>query len=262
MAADQQNMYDHFIKIATSYKDLRTTDLEPILFINKKLKGLNIIKATDIGCGAGRYDLLFFKYLNNLSLTCIDNNESMLEQTSNHLKNNGITNFKTIKSDINDSSLEDGSMDCIFTFNAIHHFDFVRFIENAARTIKKTGFIFIYTRLRSQNAKNIWGVYFPLFLEKEDRLYELGEMETMINSTNSLTIESIKNFKYKRSSTLKQLINKVKAKHYSTFSLYKKNELKDSLKKFRENIIKNFSDPEQIEWFDENILLVLRHKNL
>ena len=152
------------------------------------------------------------------------------------------------------------AMDCIFTFNAIHHFDLVKFLVSTAKAIKKTGFIFIYTRLRSQNAKNIWGRYFPLFLEKEDRLYELGEMETMINSASSLTIESIKNFKYKRRATLTQLVNKVKERHYSTFSLYRKEELEDSLKKFQRNIINNFSDPAQVKWFDENILLVLRHK--
>jgi len=99
-----------------------------------------------------------------------------------------------------------------------------------------------------------------LFLEKEDRLYELDEMETMINSAGSLTIESIKNFKYKRSSTLTQLVSKVKSRHYSTFSLYKGVELENSLKKFQRNIINNFSDPAQVKWFDENILLVLRHK--
>ncbi len=260
MSVDQKGMKRHFSKIASSYKEMRTTDIEPILFINKKLKGLTRVKAADIGCGAGRYDLLFFKYLNNLFLICVDVNELMLEQTSNYLKGNGITNFKMMKSDMNDLPLEDGSMDCIFTFNAIHHFDFVKFLVSTAKAIKKTGFIFIYTRLRSQNARNIWGRYFPLFLEKEDRLYELDEMETMINSAGSLTIESIKNFKYKRSSTLTQLVSKVKGRHYSTFSLYKRMELEDSLKKFRRNIINNFSDPAQVEWFDENILLVLRHK--
>jgi len=262
MSEDPQNMYNHFSKIASLYKDVRTTDIDPILFITKKLKDRTKIEAADIGCGAGRYDLFLFKYLNNLSLLCIDNNESMLEQTSNHLKNNGITSFRIMKADMNNLSLKDCSMDCIFTFNAIHHFDFIKFLENVGRAIRETGFIFIYTRLRSQNAKNIWGRYFPLFLEKEDRLYELDEMEKIINSTNSLTIESIKKFKYKRSSTLEQLIDKVKARHYSTFSLYKEEELEYCLKRFQKNIINNFDDLAQVEWFDENILLTLKHKTI
>ncbi len=118
MSAEQQKMYGHFSKIATSYKNIRITNIEPILFIKKKLKDLDKIKAADIGCGAGRYDLLFFKYLNNLHLICIDINESMLSETSKYLKSNGITNFKTMKADVNDIQLEDDSMDCIFTFNA------------------------------------------------------------------------------------------------------------------------------------------------
>ena len=63
MSVDQKGMKRHFSKIASSYKEMRTTDIEPILFINKKLKGLTRVKAADIGCGAGRYDLVFFKII-------------------------------------------------------------------------------------------------------------------------------------------------------------------------------------------------------
>ena len=253
-------MYSHFLKIAPSYKDIRTTDIEPILFIKENLKDFTEIKAVDIGCGAGRYDLLFFQHLKNLYLTCIDINESMLMETSNYLKNNGITDFKTMKSDVNELQLENHSMDCIFTFNAIHHFDFIKLIKNAERAIKKTGLIFIYTRLRSQNARSIWGQHFPLFTEKETRLYELYEMKQWIKSVDSLRLETAKSFKCKRNTTLKQLVEKVKTKHYSTFSLYKENELDEALRIFQKNIKRHFHDTNKIEWFAENILLILKPK--
>ena len=124
-----QNMYSHFSHVASVYRQIRTTDVEPIAFISETLKGLPEVKAADVACGAGRYDLLLFQHLNNLHLTCIDINESMLEQVSDYLKSHGITNINTIKADGKDFPLEDNSMDCIFTFNAIHHFDFVKFIE-------------------------------------------------------------------------------------------------------------------------------------
>ena len=257
-----RTMYDHFSRIATGYNELRTTDLEPVLFIKNTLKHLKQIKAADIGCGAGRYDLLFFKYLNNLNLTCIDINQSMLKETMNYLKSNGITHFKIMKSEGNDIPLKNRSQDCIFTFNVIHHFNFVRFIENAARVIKKAGYIFIYTRLRSQNARNIWGRYFPLFLEKEKRLFQRNKIETIINSTGTLTIESFKKFKYKRSSSLKQLLYRALNRHYSTFSIYSNAELEDSARNFQKNIMSTFSNPDNVEWFDENILFLLRHKRV
>lgn len=253
-----QNMNSHFSRVATSYRQARTTDLEPIVLISNILKGLSEVKAADVGCGTGRYDLLLFQHLNNLHLTCIDINESMQKQVLNYLTSQGITNFKTIKSNANDIPLEDNSMDCIFTFNAIHHFDFVKFIEKSGKVIKKDGKIFIYTRLRSQNARGIWGQHFPLFSEKETRLYELAEMEQWVQSSDLLRLETVKRFRYKRQATIEHLVEKVQTRHYSTFSLYEKDELVEALKTFQENIRSQFQDTNQIEWFDENILLVLK----
>ena len=255
-----QNIHNHFSKVASSYRQIRTTDVEPIAFIGETLGKLPEVKAADIGCGAGGYDLLFFQYINNLHLTCIDINEHMLVQVSDYLKSKGINNFKTIKSDANDIPLENNSMNCILTFNAIHHFDFVKFIQKCSRVIKDDGRIFIYTRLRSQNDRSVWGQYFPLFSEKENRLYELYEMEQYIKSVNSLRLKTTKLFKYKRNSTVEQLVEKVKAKHYSTFSLYEKDKLVASLKRFQKNLKGRFQDTNQIEWFDENVLLVLEPK--
>lgn len=258
MATHQRNIYNHFSKIAPSYRRIRTTDLQPILVIRETLKGLRRIRAVDIGCGAGRYILLLFRHLKNLHLTCIDINESMLKQASAYLKANGIQSFTPVKANANDLPLKDNLMDCVFTFNAIHHFDLPSFVEGAATITKEGGFIFIYTRLQSQNERNIWGRHFPLFLEKEERLYELNEITETIDTTTCSTVESIKNFQFRRKATLDQLLDKVRKKHYSTFCLYDDHELEDCLKEFEKKIIHHFTDPEHIEWFDENIMVILR----
>ncbi len=151
-------------------------------------------------------------------------------------------------------------MDCIFCFNAIHHFDFAKFIDITGKMIKKNGKIFIYTRTRSQNSRSIWGKLFPLFWEKETRLYELNEMKHWVQSHDSLELETSKTFKYKRKSDIENLVEKVKAKHYSTFSLYEEEELVEALKEFKINIKEKYQGANHIEWFDENILLVLRIK--
>jgi SAM-dependent methyltransferase len=152
-------------------------------------------------------------------------------------------------------------MDCIFCFNAIHHFDFAKFIEKAAKVIRAGGRIFIYSRLRSQNAKNIWGIHFPLFLEKENRLYELEELEEMIKPTESLSMECVKQFKYRRNASFNQLVHLARNSHYSTFSLYKQHEFEVALKGFQENIAKHFSTTDKIEWFDECTMLVIQKEN-
>lgn len=256
--ASGESMYDHFSQVASRYRNVRTTDIEPVVYIGESLKHLPETRAADVGCGDGRYDLLFFRYLNNLHLTCVDINESMLEQVSNHLINHGIKDFETIQSDAGDLPLNNDAMDCIFTFNAVHHFDFIRFIESAERSIKQDGRIFIYTRSRTQNAQNIWGQYFPSFLGKETRLYELDEMTQWIESVDSLTLENTRFFEYERYATLEQLIERVRARHYSTFSLYGEKELDEAVKTFEENVRARFRDTNRIEWLDQNVLLVLR----
>lgn len=257
MNVNQSMMDNHFSKVAPQYKELRTTDIEPIIFIGETLKGLSAIKVADVGCGDGRYDLLLFQHFNNLQLTCIDTNAPMLEATSKYLTAHDITQFTTAQVEAEILPLDNNSMDCVLTFNAIHHFDVLNFLNQSARILKERGRIFIYTRYRSQNARNIWGQYFPAFVEKETRLYEQPEMEQWIQSVDSLVLETVKSFKYPRQSTLERLVRQAKGKHYSTFSLYQESELKGALKTFQDNLKKAFQNTNQIKWFDENVLLVL-----
>lgn len=248
-------MYEHFSQVASSYRHIRQTDLEPILFITELLKECPQVNAADVGCGAGRYDLLLLQHVNNLHLTCIDVNESMLEQVADYLTQHQCLHFTTLRADGNEIPLEDHSLDCVLTFNAIHHFDLIQFIRNAARVVKADGNIFIYTRLRSQNAGNIWGRYFPLFLEKETRLYELDEIEEAVRSVDGVKVQQVKPFRYQRKATIQQLVERVHAKHYSTFSLYTDEELNDALAVFQADLKNAFHDT--IEWTDENTLFVL-----
>ena len=255
------DMRAHFSQVAPDYRQARTTDREPIAFISESLQHLPEVSAADVGCGAGRYDLLLFQHLNNLKLTCIDINEFMLAQASEYLTNNGFSNFKTLKAKGDSLPLAPRSLDCVLTFNAIHHFDFAGFLESAAKALKESGQIFIYTRLRSQNARNIWGEYFPGFADKEDRLYEMDQIEGWIASSQQLTLKTVKRFQYERTASLEQLLKKVKVRHYSTFSLYEQGELAEALPIFQERLGEKFSDLNRIKWFDENILLVLQAKS-
>jgi ubiquinone/menaquinone biosynthesis C-methylase UbiE len=250
-------MYEHFSDVAVLYNNLRATDLEPVMFIKDMLDGNGNISAADIGCGAGRYSLQFLQHLGLNHLACVDINKSMLEQVSNVLGAEGLTNFSTIESDAEHIPLVDNSIDHIFAFNVIHHFDFAAFMQEAARIVRVGGSIIIYTRLRSQNAESIWGKHFPLFLIKEDRLYEVDELERMITPIPALNIQCVKQFRYLRTASLGQLVNLAINRHYSTFSLYEKEEFASSLKGFQRNITRHFSDPEYVKWFDEFTMLVV-----
>ena len=254
-----KGIHHHFSRIAHKYKVLRITDLEPILFIKKELQKLPKIKAADVGCGDGGCDAKLFQYIGDkLYLHCIDANLKMLKQLEGYLAQHGIKNFQIREAPAKNLPIEDNSLDCIFTFNAIHHFKLLRFLKEASRVLKNNGYLFIYTRLRSQNSRNIWGKYFPLFNQKETRLYELNELKEILRKISKLKIQSVEYFKYKRVSSLDWLVEQAQNRHYSTFNLYTKEEFAQSLEKFEQNLQLHFRDLKNIEWFDENILLVIR----
>jgi len=252
-------MHHHFSKVAHKYEDLRTTDLEPILFIKGKLQNLARIEAADVGCGAGRYDLKLFQYLGDrLRLTCIDSNKEMLGELTRNLREHNIKKFKTIKAPAEYLPLADDSLACVFTFNAIHHFRFLDFLKESCRVLRNDGHMFIYTRLRSQNKRNIWGRYFPKFNEKENRLYELNELKNILSNIPALKLESVEHFRYKRVAELEWFVAQARNHHYSTFFLYNEKEFEEALKEFQQNINHHFKNNNGIIWHDENLMLVVR----
>lgn len=254
-----KRIHPHFSAIAHRYEDLRTTDVEPILFIKEKLQNLNKIEAADVGCGVGRYVIKLFHHLGeNLYLTCIDHNRRMLNELAKNLRKHKAKNVKTVNASAMALPLAGNSLDAIITFNAIHHFKCSGFLKESSRVLRENGYLFIYTRLRSQNKRNIWGRFFPEFYDKEKQLYELSKLKETLEKIPILKLESIEYFKYRRMAKLEWLITQATDQHYSTFYLYKEKEFKASLKKFQENIIHHFGNLDRIIWDDENIMLVIK----
>jgi ubiquinone/menaquinone biosynthesis C-methylase UbiE len=182
----------------------------------------------------------------------------MVAQTARLLRDANIDRFKTVTADASELPLGSNSIDVVFTFNAVHHFNMPAFLREARRVLKKNGTIIIYTRLPSQNETSIWGKYFPDFNTVERRLYSLDSIEAVIRSIPGLALDTIKLFRFDRVSSLERLIEKVKAGHYSTFSLYEKERLEEYIFEFRENVMRNFSDPDQLCWTDGNVLLAVK----
>jgi ubiquinone/menaquinone biosynthesis C-methylase UbiE len=252
--------HSHFNQIAPKYNDLRITDMGPILFIINKLQHLPNIHAADIGCGTGRYSLKFIEHLGKkYHLYCMDNNVAMLEQLKINFTNHNVVNFLPIQSDSNKMPLQTDSLDCVMTFNAIHHFSLPHFLKETSRVLKNNGKLFIYTRLRDQNSKTIWGMHFPSFHKKENRLYELDEIKTVFEKNPNLNIDSVKFFEHHRVYPLEKLVDQAKNYHYSTFKFYRKREFREALHRFVQNILNHYDDLNKITWRDQNTLLVIKN---
>lgn len=249
----------HFSTIAEYYRNLRTTDAEPVRYIQKQLQDISTIEAADVGCGSGRYTLKLFQYLGDkLYLYCYDSSKEMLAQLTDYLIQHNIKNFQTRQSIAENLPKQNASLDCVFTFNAIHLFKILDFLQEASRVLREGGYLFIYTRLRSQNRQSIWGMYFPCFYEKETRLFELEDFNRLMTEVPSLQIEQIEFFKYERVASLERLVEQATHRHYSTFEFYTKNEFQKSLAEFIKKVKRNFSDVNRITWVDGNVLFVIR----
>ena len=250
-------MSDHFTRLASFYSQFRTFDHEAINYITKKLAPISNIAAADIGCGDGRYSIkLIEKLRNRLSLTCVDNNYEMLQQISKISSN--FQNLQTKQAFAEKIPFDDNSLDCIFSFNAIHHFKINEFAKECSRVLKNNGLLFVYTRLKEQNESNIWCKFFPDFSKKENRLFDNHSLTECISNQTGLNLTSSEFFQHNRSSDIRTLVSKAEKKHYSTFSLYTVSELDKSIGKFKQNIYQNFSNPENIQWVDENIMSVFK----
>ena len=132
------------------------------------------------------------------------------------------------------------------------------FLNEVTRIVKKGGRTFAYTRLKPQNATNIWGMYFPSFLDKENRLYEFDELNSAIKSIAGIDLESVNEFSFKRKTSLAELVMHARLKHYSTFSLYEKDEFEQALRVFENRVSTQFIDLNDITWRDEYAMLVIR----
>jgi len=250
-------MSEHFSQVASIYSQVRTIDHELINYITKKLASMSNIVAADIGCGDGRYSIkLIEKLRNRLSLTCVDNNYEMLQQISKISSN--FQNLQTKQAFAETLPFDDNSLDCIFSFNAIHHFKINEFAKECNRVLKNNGLLFIYTRSKDQNESTIWGKFFPDFSKKENRLFDNHSLTECISNQTSLNLKSTESFQHNRSSDIRTLVSKADNKHYSTFSLYTVSEFEKSLAKFIQNIHQNFSNPENIQWGDGNTMFVFQ----
>ena len=248
----------HFSQVSVVYNGIRTTDLEPITCIQKHLGARSPIIGAEIGAGGGRYSHLLLRDIPNLHLTVSDLNDSMLEEAGNFLRSRGANNFELVNANSNSLPFAAKSLDCLMTFNAVHHFDLLSFLEESGRTLKSGGQLFTYTRLPSQNAGSVWGKYFPDFTRMETRLYGLDQLEVSVRQAPSLVMDSVRFFRYPRRSSLQRLMEQARNGHYSTFSLYGSDHFEQAILQFEGNLREAFPDEEDIRWVDENILLVAR----
>jgi hypothetical protein len=147
--------------------------------------------------------------------------------------------------------LRTASLDLVTAFNCVHHFDLARFLAAVARVLQPGGQLFIYTRTPQQNARTIWGRYFPGFTEHEQRLHSEAAIRDAVQRTDGLTMIAAQTLQHPRTSTAERLRAQAQGRHYSTFSFYTPQELNAAIATF----LARLPSPE-VSWVDEHLLVI------
>jgi SAM-dependent methyltransferase len=244
---------DHFAQIAAAYESLRTTDEEPVLRIRQLLPD-RPVTGIDVGCGTGRYSRLLRALLPAGSLlVASDVSAAML--TELQANDRGRLELAPLRSTAESLPIRTGSLDLVTSFNSVHHFDLGRFLADVARVLRPSGRLFVYTRTPEQNARTVWGRYFPGFLECEQRLHSKRALRDAVRQVGDLALAGTRTFSYQRSSTRERLRAQAEGRHYSTFSLYAPEELAAATDRF----VANLPGPE-VSWVDEHLMVVARRR--
>jgi SAM-dependent methyltransferase len=242
---------DHFERVAAVYESLRTTDEAPVRRIGQLLPD-RPVTGLDIGCGTGRYSRLLRGLLPDGSLlVASDVSAAMLAELKAGQDGHAL-GVAPLVSAAEQLPVRTGSLDLVTAFNCVHHFDLGRFLTAVARVLAPGGQLFIYTRTPQQNARTIWGRYFPGFTEHEQRLHGEAALRDAVRRTEGLTVVATQTFRHPRSSTAERLRAQAEGRHYSTFSLYTPEELRACLATF----LARLPGPE-VSWVDEHLLVVV-----
>jgi ubiquinone/menaquinone biosynthesis C-methylase UbiE len=240
----------HFERVAAVYESLRTTDEAPVRTIGQLLPD-RPVTGLDIGCGTGRYTRLLRALLPEGSrLAASDVSAAMLAQlkAGSHGHAGGVVPLLAAAEQL---PLRDASLDVVTAFNCVHHFDLGRFLSAVARVLAPGGQLFVYTRTPQQNARTIWGRYFPGFTEHEQRLHSQAAFRDAVKRTDGLQVVATQTFKHPRTSTAERLQAQAEGHHYSTFSRYTPQELRSSITAF----LARLPSP-TVCWVDEHLLVV------
>jgi ubiquinone/menaquinone biosynthesis C-methylase UbiE len=243
---------EHFERVAAVYESLRTTDEAPVRRIGQLLPR-RPVTGLDIGCGTGRYSRLLHGLLPKGSmLISSDISAAMVAELAARHQGHTV-GLLPLLSTAEELPLRTASLDLVTAFNSVHHFDLAAFLASVARVLRPGGQLFIYTRTPQQNARTIWGRYFPGFLQHEQRLHSQNTFQDAVGGTDGLIAVTTQTFQHPRSSTIQRLKAQAEGCHYSTFSLYTPQELRAAIARF----LARLPGPE-VSWVDEHLLVVVR----
>jgi ubiquinone/menaquinone biosynthesis C-methylase UbiE len=254
------SLQGHFERAAPIYDDIRNTDASVMDAIVPYFPCDDApLYVADVGCATGRYARLLATRLGEIArFLCCDCSRAMLTICQERVNQDGLSkHFQCCLASATNLPFSDSRINVVICLNAVHHFDLDLFIVEAVRVLRPRGLLIIYTRTPQQNARTVWGQYFPRFAERETRLHGTDRLEKAIVRIPGLRLECIEELTHVRTESVESLLRKAQNFHYSTFAFYSAQEFRLALAQFQKSLSDAFMKG-FVEHTAENTLVIAR----
>ena len=246
----------HFRHVSRRYTALRTFHGSIVGRTVEALESLERpITLLDVGVGTGRYLLPIFRRLKqrvpgSVYAVGVDAESAMLQRLT--VRTGATSRLTAVVADGHRLPVQDGTIDALLCFNAIHHFELRPFLAEAARVLLPGRRLLLYTRTPEQNRRTIWGRLFSLFAEKEKRLYSAEEIRAALEPPSQFQLLEIAAVRHVEHTSAERLHEQARLRHYSTFHFYTPEEFRRALQVFQHRLEAELDGDGTIEFTHEN----------
>jgi SAM-dependent methyltransferase len=242
-------------------RDLDVTAVREIAWILRHLAKSELsIVILDVGSGTGRYleSVLAESGLETTRRCCAVRYDAVREMLGGTSLFKGLHShsIKSVVGVAEHLPFADDSVDAILAFNAIHHFGVTGFLGEVARVLLPGGKVIIYTRTPEQNRCTVWGMFFPRFADKEDRLFTERQLAAVVDQIGAFGKVKSRVIPWRVETDLRRLIEQARSGAYSTFEFYSKSEFENLLEIFERQVLDHFDDPSRVVVQNDHLLAV------
>lgn len=240
----------HFNRLSSRYDQYRTLDIEPVRYLVSKLSE-RAHEICDLGCGTGRYLFALIEHLAAKGGKVkraygVDISPNMLRIAEKCAERMGMP-ISWIEASAHQTGLPSASISLVTTFNAIHHLAIRETLDEVARIARPKALFAVYTRLREQEAEQLWGRWFPGYLDHS--INPVRDFMLRLSQQNEgFRLIDTRDFTFYRETTLSEVRELTENRFYSTLSRYPESEFGRAYARFIANLKSNFEDPNKIRY--------------
>lgn len=257
-------MIRHFARVAPQYRRVRELDVRMVYRVAEILRDLaqgdRPLALVDVGAGTGRYmEAVIGVLAARMALlplaVAYDATPQMLgvRAAAPSLASRPLTGVTGLAEHLPFTAQ---SFDALLTFNAVHHFDLGAFLTEAARVLRPSGKMLLYTRTPEQNRTTIWGRFFPQFAERETRLYSEATLQDALDRCSAFGMVEFVPTLWTLRTSLSRLLEQARGISYSTFLFYRRREFEAALRTFEKRVRAHFRNTSAIIVRNDHLLVV------